>query len=104
MILSDILSRQIEDDRYPHEIIPISFNIWGVLQDNYHQLAMDTYNVQTSPQAKAQANKPAMPDIPPEKREQKATPKVTRSPIQAKEKDKNLKYHPVKVPIKPQGT
>ena len=28
MILSDFLSRQIEDDSNPHEIIPISFNIW----------------------------------------------------------------------------
>ena len=27
MILSDFLSRQIEDDSNPHEIIPISFNI-----------------------------------------------------------------------------
>ena len=37
MILSDFLSRQIEDDSNPHEIIPISFNIRDVLQDNYHQ-------------------------------------------------------------------
>ena len=36
MILSDFLSRQIKDDSNPHEIIPISFNIWDVLQDNYH--------------------------------------------------------------------
>ena len=56
MILSDFLSRQIEDDSNPHEIIPISFNIWDVLQDNYHQLTTDTYNVQTRAQAKAQAN------------------------------------------------
>ena len=27
MILSDFLSRQIEDDSNPYEIIPISFNI-----------------------------------------------------------------------------
>ena len=44
MILSDFLSRQIEDDSNLHEIIPISFNIWDVLQDNYHQLTTDTYN------------------------------------------------------------
>ena len=36
MILSDFLSRQIEDDSNLHEIIPISFNIWDILQDNYH--------------------------------------------------------------------
>ena len=91
IILSDFLSRQIEDNSNPHEIIPISINIWDVLQDNYHQLAMNTYNVQTRAQAKVQANNPTMPDIPPEKREQKATPEVTRSPIQVEEKDKKLK-------------
>ena len=47
MILSDFLSRQIEDDSNLHEIIPISFNIWEILQDNYHQLTTDTYNMQT---------------------------------------------------------
>ena len=36
MILSDFLSRQIEDDSNLHEIIPISFNIWEILQENYH--------------------------------------------------------------------
>ena len=36
MILSDFLSRQIEDDSNPHKIISISFNIWDILQDNYH--------------------------------------------------------------------
>ena len=45
MILSDFLSRQIEDDSNLHEIIPISCNIWEILQDNYHQLTTDTYNV-----------------------------------------------------------
>ena len=45
MILSDFLSRQIEDDSNPHEIIPISFNIWEILQESYHSMVMDTYNV-----------------------------------------------------------
>ena len=99
MILSDFLLRQIEDDSNPHEIIPISFNIWDMLQDNYHQLTMDTYNVQTRAQAKVQANNPTMPDIPPEKREQKATPKVTRLPIQAEEKDKELKIPSSKIAL-----
>ena len=38
MILSDFLSRQIEDDSNPHKIIPISFNIWEILQENYHNI------------------------------------------------------------------
>ena len=99
MILSDFLSRQIEDDSNPHEIIPISFNKHDVLQNNYHQLTMDTYNVQTRAQAKVQANNPTMSDIPPEKREQKATPEVTRLPIQAEEKDKELKLPSSKIAL-----
>ena len=56
MILSDFLSRQIEDDNNPHEIIPISFNIQEILQENYYHMTIDTYNVQMRAQAKAQAN------------------------------------------------
>ena len=41
MILSDFLSGQIEDDSDPHEIIPISFNIKEMLQENYHNIISD---------------------------------------------------------------
>ena len=68
------------------------FNIWDILQDNYHQLTTDTYNVQTRAQAKAQVNIPTMPDAQPEK--QKATPEATRLPIQAEERAKELKTPP----------
>ena len=61
----------------------ISFNIWDVLQDNYHQLTTDAYNVQTRPQARVQANTPTMPYTPQEKEEQKATPKTTKLVIQS---------------------
>ena len=60
MILSDPLSRQIEDDSNLHEIIPISFNIREMLQENYHNIISDTYMVQTRAQAKAQINAPAI--------------------------------------------
>ena len=53
MILSDFLSRQIEDDSNPHEIIPISFNIWEILQESYHNMVTNTYKVQMRAQAKA---------------------------------------------------
>ena len=43
MVLSDFLSRQIEDDSNTHKIIPISFNIWKILQENYHNMVSDTY-------------------------------------------------------------
>ena len=62
MILSNFLSRQIEDDGNLHEIIPISFNIWEILQESYHIMVTDTYNVQTRAQAKAQANAPTAVD------------------------------------------
>ena len=58
MILSDFLSRQIEDDRDPHEIIPISFNIIEIPNENYQNMVKYTYMVQTRSQAKAQANAP----------------------------------------------
>ena len=62
MILSDFQSRQIEDDSNLHEIIPISFNIQEILQESYHSMVADTYNVQTRAQAKAQANTPTAVD------------------------------------------
>ena len=72
MILSDFLSRQIEDHSNLHEIIPISFKIREMLQENYHNIISDTYMVQTRAQVKAQANGPAIPSTQPV--EQKASP------------------------------
>ena len=92
MILSDFLSRQIEDDSNLHEIIPISFNIWEILQDNYHQLTTETYNMQMRTQTKAQADTPSMPNTQPKK--QKTTPKVTRLPIQTGERKREFKAPP----------
>ena len=61
MILSDVLSRQLEDDSNPHQIIPISFNIKEILKENYQNMVKDMYMVQTRSQAKAKAaNAPAV--------------------------------------------
>ena len=98
MILSDFLSRQIEDDNDPHEIIPISFNIREILQDNYHNIIKDTYMVQTRSQAKAQANTPAIQSTIPVM--QKATPKIARIPIK-REKEKDSKTPPSRVHQQP---
>ena len=38
MVLSDFLSRQDHDDNNPHEIIPISFNMYQVLHENYYNI------------------------------------------------------------------
>ena len=49
MILSDFLSRQKKDDGNPHEIMPISFNMYHVLETIYD----DKYLIQTRSQAKS---------------------------------------------------
>ena len=49
MILSDILSRQKNDNSNPHEIIPISFNMCQILDDNYYS---EKHLIQTRSQAK----------------------------------------------------
>ena len=38
MVLSDFLSRQKNDNSNPHEIIPISFNMYKILNDNYYNI------------------------------------------------------------------
>ena len=54
MILSDILSRQKHDDSYPHDIIPISFNMHNVLHEKYYNLGLtDKYLVQIQSQTKS---------------------------------------------------
>ena len=94
MILSDFLSRQIEDDSNLHEIIPISFNIKEVLKLNYQNMVKDTYMVQARSQAKAQANTPAVQSTKPVT--QKAVPKIARIPIKT-EKEKDSKPPPSRV-------
>ena len=50
MILNDFLSRQKNDDNNPHEIIPISFNMCQVLDDNFYN---ERYSIQTRFQTKS---------------------------------------------------
>ena len=50
MILSDFLSRQKNNDSNPHEIIPISFNMCQVLDNNYYN---GKYLILTRSQAKS---------------------------------------------------
>ena len=94
MILSDFLSRQIEDDSNLHEIIPFSFNRWKILQESYYSLVTDTYNVQTRAQAKAQANAPTAVDTQP--KTQKITPNSDKIPSKTKE-ESNMKRLPTKI-------
>ena len=79
MILSDFLSRQKNDKSNPNEIIPISFNMCQVLDDNYDN---EKYLIQTRSQTKSSGTKlpevhsvgkNSNPNLKPEK--QHATPK-----------------------------
>ena len=48
MVLSNFLSRQNHDDSNPHEIIPISSNMYQVLHDKYYNLGYtEVFLVQT---------------------------------------------------------
>ena len=58
MVLSDFLSRQHRDSSNLHEIIPISFNMGKVLQQDYQNHAK-TYLVQTRSQSKANSARPS---------------------------------------------
>ena len=91
MILSEFLSRQIEDDCDLYEIIPIFFNVREILQENCLNITKDTYMVQTRSQAKAQTNAPTTPSAKPVM--QKAAPKVAKVPIRA-EKEEDSKMPP----------
>ena len=54
MILGDFLSRQMHDTSNPHEIIPISFNMYYTLYETYYKIeTTDKYLVQTCSQMKA---------------------------------------------------
>ena len=104
MVLSDFLSRQIEDDSDPHEIIPMSFNIKEILKENYQNMVKDTYMVQTRSQAKAQANAPTVQNITGKPITQDAIPKVDKIPIKTeKEKDSKPPHSAVVNQQLPQG-
>ena len=59
MILSDFLSRQKNDNSNPHEIIPISFNMHKILDDNYYNI--EQYLIQTISQARSSGIK--LPEV-----------------------------------------
>ena len=57
MILSHFLSRQQGDNSNLHEVIPISFNMGKILQQNYQSYTKDTFLVQTRSQIKSKNTK-----------------------------------------------
>ena len=46
MILSDLLSQQNNDDSNPNEIIPISFDMYKILENNLENFSNDKYLVE----------------------------------------------------------
>ena len=62
MILSDFLSKQKHDDSDPHKIIPISFNMYGILQEKYYNIGNSVkYLGQTQSLAKSSGIK--LPEV-----------------------------------------
>ena len=57
-ILSDFLSRQKNNDSNPHEIVPISFNMSQILDDNYYN---EKYLIQTRSHTKTSGIK--LPEV-----------------------------------------
>ena len=53
MILSYFLLQQINDDSNPNDIIPISFDMHRILENNLKNFSNDKYLVQTCSQAKS---------------------------------------------------
>ena len=56
MLLSDFLSRQRNDNSNPNEIIPISFDMYQVLENKFYlkyNSCTDKYLIQTRSQAKS---------------------------------------------------
>ena len=63
MILSDFLSQQKNDDSSSNKIIPISFDMYQVLEDNFYleNFCTDKYLIQTQSQAKSSGIK--LPEV-----------------------------------------
>ena len=59
MVLSDFLSRPKNDNSNRHQIIPISFNKYKILNDNYCNV--ETYCIQTRSQARSSGTK--LPEV-----------------------------------------
>ena len=59
MVLCDFLSRQNNNDSNPHEIIPISFNMYQVLHEKYYNT--ENYLVQTQSQTRSSGIK--LPEV-----------------------------------------
>ena len=58
MILSDFVSQQKNDNSNPNKIIPISFDMYQVLEDNFYleNFCTDTYLIQMWSEAKSSGN------------------------------------------------
>ena len=98
MILSDVLSRQKDDNSIPHEIIPISFNMKRVLQDRSYSIgSLEKYLEQTRSQGKSNGirlpevhdkDKGLDPNVQPEKTSNKTYDSKGQRSFTSKTKDR----------------
>ena len=91
MILSHFLSRQTHNDSSPHEVIPISFNMYNILYKNYYSIEIeDWYLVQTRSQTKATGI--MLPEIHSTKKmlDTNVLPEKKKPQIHGKQVDKNI--------------
>ena len=64
MVLSDFLSRQKHNDSNPHEIIPISFNMYQVLCKKYNAIEdTENYLVQARSKTKSRTSGIKLPEV-----------------------------------------
>ena len=61
MILSDFLLQQKNDDSNPNEFIPISFDMYKILENNLENFSDDKYLIQRQSQAKSSGIK--LPEV-----------------------------------------
>ena len=90
MTLSDLLSRQTHDDSNPHEIIPISFNMYNALYENYYSTEVeDRYLVQMQSQTKV--TRITLPEVHVTKKtlDMNVLPEKQRPQIHSEQVDKN---------------
>ena len=90
MILSDFLSRQMHDNSNPHKVIPISFNMYNTLYENYYSIEIENqYLGQTRSQTKVTGI--TLPEVhsAKEKLDTNVIPEKQKPQIHGKHVDKN---------------
>ena len=111
MILGDFLLQQNNDDSNPNEIIPISFDMYKILEDNLENFCDDKYLIQMQSEAKSSGiklpevhgvEKSLNPNLRPEKQHTFPKQGNLERPhiVQGRARSKRKKPDPINQPIK----